>query len=978
MKRGIFLRLRQGFAGRIILSLLLFIFYGKGVMAEEPVLKSEYSYRHYTIHDGLPEMGCSNLYQDNKGFIWIATISGFARFDGYTFHSYLAGSEEVIYNFYEDTKGNISCVSLQGLYKVIPDMDTLQFSRIAPKLNDILGFFSSLSLPNGYCIYSIDYSNGVYAFTDSGLTKVWEHDMLNKLQESLKPYWDRRGKRFFIPTYEGSYVIGEDGVVKDSFAVNTLNCFIPYKEGFLAVADDGLYEYDNHVLKRILDYPFFTGNLKDYSILEDASGNYIIRSENTIFRYSNGQLEIIASDLPQTHSMLIDREGNLWVATDAGIYNFYGLNFKNHTLREKGNYIISVNVDKQNRTWLASIKGELFLLNNGKTEKISYPASPHQRPFFSPASLIVGDDLFLGGGFGVLHHNMHLGTFDWLDLPKDVYMFIVQLPSGDLAITGNPAITYIYRVGKGVIRKYTASDTQQGMVCSAVDRRGRLLLGGSVGLAILDGDSIQHIFDKKLFKCQNFAVEKSGTLWMTCQNRLVSMKDTLLTVVYTFPNTSIRNLYITNNNIMIINTLDAVYIAKDFENNPRFVRYDQYNGFNLLGNPTYFSMVEDQDGFVWLPTIDGAVKFHPEELLRKQPVPALYVQAIQSSANNITWANVEDGHSNLKHTNNNVRFNSVALCYSSTGNVRYHYRLLGFQNKWSEPTKQREITFNNLPPGNYTFEIYADAGTDESHCETQSFAFYIQPAFWQTAWFFVSCIAFLMLASAGIALYIQRRKNKILLEKLRAEKELNELRISGIRLKAIPHFNANVLAAIEYYIANRTKEEAMHILGIYSDFTYKTLSDVDKAARPLDEELAYVKMYLDLEKIRFIEKFDFKIEVEEGVDKNVQLPNMILHTYCENAVKHGLMPLKSGGLLTIRVSQHKQIVCVCVEDNGVGRDYAAQNRHLHSSKQGLSILNRQIEIYNRFNKDKINQQVEDLEKGTRFTVDVPMDFSYLN
>jgi LytS/YehU family sensor histidine kinase len=240
-----------------------------------------------------------------------------------------------------------------------------------------------------------------------------------------------------------------------------------------------------------------------------------------------------------------------------------------------------------------------------------------------------------------------------------------------------------------------------------------------------------------------------------------------------------------------------------------------------------------------------------------------------------------------------------------------------------------------------------------------------------------------MLVSAGVALNFQRRKNKVLMEKLRAEKELNELRISSIRLKAIPHFNANVLAAIEYYIANRTKEEAMRILGIYSDFTFKTLSDVDKAARPLSEELAYVKMYLDLEKIRFLDKFDFKINVENDVDKNVQLPNMILHTYCENAVKHGLMPLKSGGLLSINVSQYNNIVFISVEDNGVGRENANLNPHIHRSKQGLSILNRQIEIYNSFNREKINRYVDDLvglgkPTGTRFTVEIPLDFTYIN
>jgi hypothetical protein len=355
-----------------------------------------------------------------------------------------------------------------------------------------------------------------------------------------------------------------------------------------------------------------------------------------------------------------------------------------------------------------------------------------------------------------------------------------------------------------------------------------------------------------------------------------------------------------------------------------------------------------------------------------------------TSKDNIIWEDAKHGMFQFGHRDNNIKFHYIGLNYSAVENVRYHYRLKGFQNDWSEPVKNRELTFNNLTPGEYVFEIYADAGTDETRCETQSFAFAIKPAFWQTAWFPVVSIAVLMLASAGVTIYIQRRKNRALLEKLRAEKELNELRISSIRLKAIPHFNANVLSAIEYYIANRTKEDAMRLLGIYSDFTLKTLSEVDKAARPLAEELAYVKMYLDLEKIRFMDKFDFHVVVEKGVDNSVLLPNMILHTYCENAIKHGLMPLKSGGLLTIQVSQHNRAVCVSVEDNGVGRSYAAQNPHLHSTKQGLPILNRQIEIYNRFNREKINQRIEDLSgktgqaSGTRFTVEVPVDFAYIN
>jgi sensor histidine kinase YesM len=364
-------------------------------------------------------------------------------------------------------------------------------------------------------------------------------------------------------------------------------------------------------------------------------------------------------------------------------------------------------------------------------------------------------------------------------------------------------------------------------------------------------------------------------------------------------------------------------------------------------------------------------------LLHRSYKVTLHLTASQFSDNNIDMHNMEM-NAQLKHNQRNVRFAFVGLCFSNPEIVHYRYRLKGFQDEWSEPTQQRDVAFNNLPPGNYIFEIYAIAGSEEISTEIQSVVFSIKPALWQSAWFLILGISFLMLMSAGVALYFQRRRNKVLLEKLRTEKELNELRIRSIRLKAIPHFNANVLAAIEYYIANRTKEEAIQILGIYSEFTLKTLSEVDKPARALSDELSYVKTYLELEKVRFTNKFDFHFIVNDNVNMGVQLPNMILHTYCENAVKHGLLPLKSGGLLIIKVSQQEDSVTVSVEDNGVGRAYALKNPQPQSTKQGLSILNRQIEIYNRFNLKKIKQHIDDLEAGTRFVVEVPEGFVYIN
>jgi len=487
--------------------------------------------------------------------------------------------------------------------------------------------------------------------------------------------------------------------------------------------------------------------------------------------------------------------------------------------------------------------------------------------------------------------------------------------------------------------------------------------------------------DTILLSAVGLASDSEDILWVIAENRLCTWNGKDAQLVYTFNDCLVRSVKVVGKKYVLVSTTKGftLFDLKKY-NQEKVVKtyyYDQNNGF-MGTEPLVNGIFEDSYGYIWMMCQNGTFRFLPDQLANEQVAPRLFFTGFISS-DNVFWKQIDNNPKPvLSHIHNNLRFSCIGISYSATHHVRYHFRLIGFQNEWSEPTKSREITFNNLPPGNYVFEIYADAGTEDSKSEIQTFAFSIKPAFWQTAWFLVLCISILILSSAGITLHIQRRKNRLLLEKLRTEKELNELRISSIRLKSIPHFNANILAAIEYYISNRTKEETMRILEIYSDFTYKTLAEVDKAARSVEEELAYVKMYLDLEKVRFTDKFNYEIKVEEGVDKNVQLPNMMLHTYCENAVKHGLMSLRSGGLLTINVSKINNFVRVSVEDNGVGREVAAQNKHIHSSKQGLVILYRQIEIYNRFNKEKINHYVDDLEKGTRFSVEVPVEYNFIN
>ena len=968
-----------GLSSKITICLLLSFVFEISAPAQEPLIKTEYSYRRYTTADGLPDLITFSIFQDSKGFIWVGSMKGLARFDGQEFKKFDSKKMSII--GFAELNRSIMGIGSNSSYNIDEDESVTQVGMVR-YMSDIYCWHNSKTLPNGYGVYQIDNKKALYEITDTGLIKTWEHELLNQMGEGDNLYWDKPNKRFFIPTEEqGVFIVKEDGTIEKNIAVNNIANFIPYKDYFMAVGYNGLYEYKDNKIELVHEYPFFNGESADLQLLEDSEHNLIIRTSSSLYRYGKGKLEIITDKLLSSWNMFIDKEGNIWIAAANGLFNFYKLNFKNYILLPEGSITQSIVVDKNNRLWIPSLDGRIFRIEKEKKEQIKYPTSPYDYSFFQTGSIAKDNLLYLPGGCSILKYDCNKEAFKWLpDFPLYLINFISILPN-ECLLAGNTMVAMIYNPAEGITHTYEADKLKQYILTSYTDKQGNIILGGGSGLTFINGDSIHCLFGDSLEMCTYITPDKNGKLWLICGNNLVSMENDNIKIEHTFKK-DLCNLHITRDGIMIVTTDNELFLSPDIEK-LNFIRYDQNNGYyNAFGIPST-NVAEDKDGNIYISTMEKVVSFNPKELLNKIQPPRLYLQKSMNSTDNIRWESFDMNKPTMSYRHNNIRFTPVALSFAATENIRYHYRLVGFQNEWSEPVKNREITFNNLPPGDYIFEVYSDSGTDESICETQTFSFSIIPAFWQTAWFLFACIASLIIMSTGVTIYIQRRKNKALLEKLRAEKELNELRISSIRLKAIPHFNANVLAAIEYYIANRTKEEAMRLLSIYSDFTYQTLSEVDKASRPLSEELAYVKMYLELEKIRFRDKFDFRIELDDEVNENVELPNMILHTYCENAVKHGLMPRKSGGLLIIHVSQQEQIVCVNVEDNGIGRAAASQSTHIRSSKQGLSILNRQIEIYNKFNHAKINQQVEDLINdniacGTRFTVEVPVNFNYLN
>jgi LytS/YehU family sensor histidine kinase len=202
------------------------------------------------------------------------------------------------------------------------------------------------------------------------------------------------------------------------------------------------------------------------------------------------------------------------------------------------------------------------------------------------------------------------------------------------------------------------------------------------------------------------------------------------------------------------------------------------------------------------------------------------------------------------------------------------------------------------------------------------------------------------------------------------------LQLQGIKSQLDPHFTFNVLNAVSSMIYSTDRESAYDYMNKFTRLLRGMLNDAERIYRSLEEELDFVKTYLELEKLRFGKKFNYFIDMEEGLDMKVQVPKMVLQTFAENAIKHGLMPCKEGGILKIALEKETEYFKLTIQDNGIGRAQAAGKSK--STGKGLKLINEFYNILNHLNKKPITYLISDLYSGsgnpagTRVEVWVPL------
>lgn len=381
---------------------------------------------------------------------------------------------------------------------------------------------------------------------------------------------------------------------------------------------------------------------------------------------------------------------------------------------------------------------------------------------------------------------------------------------------------------------------------------------------------------------------------------------------------------------------------------------------------------------------DNYLQKVPSDFTSQKPnVPPVSISGIQ--LNNKAICKEE----NLKfdYKNNNITFLFRALSAKTRGKFHFKYKLAGTgQEPVITSYLQPEASFVNLKPGNYIFEV--SSCNEKGFCsEPKTVEFNIAPPFYQTWWF----VAFSIFAGALLSGIIIGSIYKVKASQIRLksdyqklQKEIYRSKIAAIRSQMNPHFMFNALNTIQEFIITNQQDIAGEYLADFADLMRIYLHQSNEDEVSLREEEKSLKLYLRLEKLRFNDELEFKIDIENTLNKDVvKIPVMLVQPYVENSIKHGLLHKTGKKILsvTFQSADSKTVKCI-IEDNGIGRDESAKinaARHSHHKSFATGANSSRIDLINQNRERKIGLEVIDLfQSGKACGTRVIITFPYVN
>jgi tetratricopeptide (TPR) repeat protein len=246
-----------------------------------------------------------------------------------------------------------------------------------------------------------------------------------------------------------------------------------------------------------------------------------------------------------------------------------------------------------------------------------------------------------------------------------------------------------------------------------------------------------------------------------------------------------------------------------------------------------------------------------------------------------------------------------------------------------------------------------------------------------------SAIALIVAFLLSILFFLYRTRE--IRKRFRLENDLNLSTQKALISQMNPHFIFNALNSIQLFIFKNDKLASNLFLTNFADLMRKVLENSQFQFIALYEELEALKTYMELEKARFANKFDYEILTPDNFSlSDYYIPTMILQPFVENAIWHGFSTLEGEGMIRIEIlNQSPSALQISIEDNGIGREKAKEIATKNGKERksfGTRLVEERFELYNRLNKSNIKFEYQDLvhengiSKGTKVFIYLSTNF----
>lgn len=336
---------------------------------------------------------------------------------------------------------------------------------------------------------------------------------------------------------------------------------------------------------------------------------------------------------------------------------------------------------------------------------------------------------------------------------------------------------------------------------------------------------------------------------------------------------------------------------------------------------------------------------------------------------------------NFKFDENNLSFDFSVLAYLPNTKFPISYKINN-SNWVTLEDNQRSIKLSSLAAGDYSIQFKIE-NLEKTDKNIIKYNFSIQKPFWESTIFILFSI--ILLTILFYFLYQSKlkkieQKNKIELNRITLENNLNQSKLTAIKSQMNPHFFYNALNTIQSYILSNDKKEAIIYLNKFSSLTRTILELTEKNYLSINEEIKTITLYLDLEKARFFNDFNYSISIDDEIDtESIKIPTMLLQPFIENAIKHGLLHLKGEKTIQIEFKKTNHSLEISIDDNGIGRK-RSEELNLNNRKDHISFatnaIEKRLEILNLNKTNKITVEYIDKYKfdepmGTTVIINIP-------